>query len=132
MASGTITDNSGRTLSGQTTEAFLISLSHVPLFSIGLNCALGAEQLTPYLKILAKQSPFYVSVYPNAGLPNAFGGYDQTPAMMAEQIEIFLSQHMVNIIGGCCGTTPEHIQAIAEKAKQYKPRLLPKEILVLT
>jgi len=125
MASGTITDNSGRTLSGQTTEAFLISLSHVPLFSIGLNCALGAEQLTPYLKILAKQSPFYVSVYPNAGLPNAFGGYDQTPEMMAEQTEIFLSQHMVNIIGGCCGTTPDHIKAIAEKAKQYKPRLLP-------
>lgn len=125
MASGTITDNSGRTLSGQTTEAFLISLSHVPLFSIGLNCALGAEQLTPYLKILAKQSPFYVSVYPNAGLPNAFGGYDQTPEMMAEQTEVFLSQNMVNIIGGCCGTTPEHIKAIADKAKQYTPRQLP-------
>lgn len=125
MASGTITDASGRTLSGQTTEAFLISLSHVPLLSIGLNCALGAEQLIPYVKILAKQSPFYVSVYPNAGLPNAFGGYDQTPEMMAAQLEEILSQNMVNIIGGCCGTTPEHTKAIVEKAKQYKPRILP-------
>lgn len=125
MASGTITDNSGRTLSGQTTEAFLISLSHLPLLSIGLNCALGAEQLIPYIKILAKHSPFYVSVYPNAGLPNAFGGYDQTPEMMVEQLEEVLLQSMVNIVGGCCGTTPEHIKAIAEKAKQYKPRELP-------
>lgn len=130
MASGTITDNSGRTLSGQTTEAFLISLSHVPLLSIGLNCALGAEQLMPYLKILAKQSPFYISAYPNAGLPNAFGGYDQTPEMMADQIKSFLSQNLINIIGGCCGTTPEHIKAIAEQAKNYTPRTLPKQIVV--
>lgn len=122
MASGTITDASGRTLSGQTTEAFLISLSHIPLFSIGLNCALGAEQLTPYIKTLAQHSPFYVSVYPNAGLPNELGGYDQTPETMAKQVEYFLQQGWINILGGCCGTTPEHIKAMKEISKKYKPR----------
>ncbi|MCB9202078.1 MAG: homocysteine S-methyltransferase family protein [Flavobacteriales bacterium] len=122
MASGTITDASGRTLSGQTTEAFLISLSHVPLLSIGLNCALGAEQLTPYLKALANNSSFYVSVYPNAGLPNEMGEYDQSPEMMAKQVTPFLEQQMINIIGGCCGTTPKHIKAICETAKNYQPR----------
>lgn len=122
MASGTITDASGRTLSGQTTEAFLISLSHIPLLSIGLNCALGAEQLTPYLKTLSQKSPFYVSVYPNAGLPNELGGYDQTPEIMKLQVEEFLKHHYINILGGCCGTTPEHISAMAEIAKKYSPR----------
>lgn len=122
MVSGTITDQSGRTLSGQTTEAFLISISHVPLLSVGLNCALGAKQLRPYLQILDKKSDFFVSAHPNAGLPNEFGEYDETPELMAAQIKDFLDENLVNIIGGCCGTTPEHIKAIAELAAQYKPR----------
>jgi 5-methyltetrahydrofolate--homocysteine methyltransferase len=122
MVSGTITDASGRTLSGQTTEAFLISVSHVPLLSIGLNCALGASQLRPYLQVLDERSPFFVSAYPNAGLPNAFGHYDQTPEEMGSQIEEFLKEGLVNIVGGCCGTTPDHIKVIAEIAKKYKPR----------
>ncbi len=123
MISGTITDASGRTLSGQTTEAFLISLSHVPLLSIGLNCALGARQLRPYLKVLDSESPFFVSAYPNAGLPNEFGHYDQTPDEMAAEIEEYLKEGLVNIVGGCCGSTPDHIQKIAEVAKKYKPRV---------
>lgn len=122
MVSGTITDASGRTLSGQTTEAFLISLSHVPLLSIGLNCALGAKELRPYLQVLAKKSDFYVSAHPNAGLPNEFGNYDQTASQMADQIEEFLQENLINIIGGCCGTTPEHIKAIADVAAKYQPR----------
>lgn len=122
MASGTITDKSGRTLSGQTTEAFLISLEHIDLLSIGLNCALGAKDLIPYLTVLSQHAPFAVSVYPNAGLPNAFGGYDQTPELMREQLEPMLSQGLVNIIGGCCGTTPDHIRLIAQAAANYKPR----------
>ncbi len=122
MASGTITDKSGRTLSGQTTEAFLISLSHVDLFSIGLNCSLGAKDLKPYLKILSDRSPALVSVYPNAGLPNAFGGYDETPEFMAEQVQEFMEDDLINIVGGCCGTSPDHIQAITELSKQYSPR----------
>ncbi len=122
MVSGTITDASGRTLSGQTTEAFLISLSHVPLLSIGLNCALGAAQLRPYLQVLNENAPFFVSAYPNAGLPNEFGHYDQTPKEMGEQMEEFLKEGLVNIVGGCCGTTPDHIRVIAEVAKKYKPR----------
>jgi len=124
MVSGTITDASGRTLSGQTTEAFLISVSHVPLLSIGLNCALGAKQLQPYLNILSKNADFNVSAHPNAGLPNEFGEYDETPEMMAEQIKDFLENNLINVIGGCCGTTPPHIKAIAEIAKEYKPRIL--------
>lgn len=124
MISGTITDASGRTLSGQTTEAFLISVSHVPLLSIGLNCALGAKQLRPYLQVLAQKANFNVSAHPNAGLPNEFGQYDQSPEMMAEQIEVFLQENLINIIGGCCGTTPEHITAIAEVAKKYQPRVI--------
>ena len=123
MISGTITDASGRTLSGQTTEAFLISLSHVPLLSIGLNCALGARQLRPYLQVLDHASPFYVSAYPNAGLPNAFGHYDQTPDEMAAEIEEYLKEGLVNIVGGCCGSTPDHIASIAAVAKKYKPRV---------
>ncbi|MGY6557898.1 MAG: homocysteine S-methyltransferase family protein [Nitritalea sp.] len=127
MMSGTITDASGRTLSGQTTEAFLISVSHVPLLSIGLNCALGARELRPYLKVLADKAPFYVSAYPNAGLPNAFGAYDQGPGEMAQQVEEFLASGWVNILGGCCGTTPEHIAAIAAAAAKYSPRPLQEE-----
>ncbi len=124
MVSGTITDASGRTLSGQTAEAFLISLSHIPMLSVGLNCALGANQLTPYLEVLAQKASFGISAHPNAGLPNAFGEYDETPEQMAEQIKEYMEKNLVNIIGGCCGTTPEHIKAIADLAKEYKPRKL--------
>ena len=122
MISGTITDASGRTLTGQTTEAFLISISHFPLLSVGLNCALGARDMQPYLKTLATKSSFHVSAHPNAGLPNEFGAYDETPEMMCEQLKRFLDDGLINIIGGCCGTTPDHIQAIAELASNYKPR----------
>lgn len=122
MVSGTITDQSGRTLTGQTTEAFLISLSHMPLLSIGLNCALGASMMRPYLQILNNTSRFAVSAHPNAGLPNEFGQYEESPQMMADQIKTFLDEGLVNIIGGCCGTTPEHIKAIADIAKNYTPR----------
>jgi 5-methyltetrahydrofolate--homocysteine methyltransferase len=122
MVSGTITDASGRTLSGQTTEAFLISVSHVPLLSVGLNCAMGASMLRPYLQVLSEKAPFFVSVYPNAGLPNEFGQYDQSPESMGEQVEEFLKEGLVNILGGCCGTTPEHIHVIAELAARYTPR----------
>ncbi|MCO5229783.1 MAG: homocysteine S-methyltransferase family protein [Chitinophagales bacterium] len=124
IVSGTITDNSGRTLTGQTTEAFLISISHAPIFAVGLNCALGAKELRPYLQIMAKESPFYVCVYPNAGLPNEFGGYDQDACTMSHEIEEFLELQLVNIVGGCCGTTPEHIKSIAKVAANYKPRPL--------
>lgn len=123
MVSGTITDQSGRTLTGQTTEAFLISMQHFPLLTIGLNCALGASMMRPYLKLLKESSPFGVSAHPNAGLPNEFGEYDETPELMAVQIKEFLDEGLVNIIGGCCGTTPDHIRAIAELAKNYQPRI---------
>jgi 5-methyltetrahydrofolate--homocysteine methyltransferase len=122
MVSGTITDASGRTLSGQTTEAFLISVSHVPLLSVGLNCALGAAMLRPYLKVLSDKAPFFVSAYPNAGLPNEFGQYDETPEQMGSQVEEFLKEGLVNMVGGCCGTTPEHIKVIASLAARYQPR----------
>jgi len=122
MVSGTITDASGRTLSGQTTEAFLTSLSHVPLMSIGLNCALGADQLRPYVQILDRNSPFPVSAHPNAGLPNAFGEYDQGPEEMKALLQVYLEQNLLNVVGGCCGTTPEHIQAIAELVQKFEPR----------
>jgi 5-methyltetrahydrofolate--homocysteine methyltransferase len=124
MISGTITDASGRTLSGQTTEAFLISMEHVPLLSIGLNCALGAEALRPYLQVLASKSNFFVSAYPNAGLPNEMGQYDQSPNAMMKQVEEFCKEGLVNILGGCCGTTPDHIKAIADMAAKYEPRKL--------
>jgi 5-methyltetrahydrofolate--homocysteine methyltransferase len=127
MVSGTITDASGRTLSGQTTEAFLVSVSHVPLLSIGLNCALGADMLRPYLQVLNENAPFFVSAYPNAGLPNAFGHYDQTPEEMAALVEEYLKEGLVNIIGGCCGTTPAHIKKIVELVKNFKPREIPVE-----
>jgi len=114
MVSGTITDASGRTLSGQTTEAFLISMQHADLLSIGLNCALGADAMRPYLKTLKQKAPFYVSAHPNAGLPNEMGEYDETPEIMGEQIKTFINENIVNIIGGCCGTTPEHIKVMAD------------------
>lgn len=124
MVSGTITDASGRTLSGQTVEAFLISISHIPLLSVGFNCALGADQLKPYLRRLAHNTQFSVSAHPNAGLPNAFGQYDQTPEEMQALIREYLNDNLINIIGGCCGTTPEHIRLIAEVAAEYEPRKL--------
>ena len=124
MLSGTITDASGRTLSGQTAEAFLISVAHIPLLTIGFNCALGAKQLTPHLEVLAKNSTIKISAHPNAGLPNAFGEYDESPEMMAAQIKEYLDKNIINIIGGCCGTTPAHIKAIADMVKDYKPRFV--------
>ena len=124
MVSGTITDASGRTLSGQTVEAFLISVSHVDLLSVGFNCALGAEQLKPYVKRLSQISDFYISAYPNAGLPNAFGEYDETPETMGKVLDTYLEDGLLNIVGGCCGTRPEHIRVIAESAAKYSPRKL--------
>lgn len=124
MVSGTITDASGRTLSGQTAEAFLISISHIPILSVGFNCALGASQLVPHLEVLSNKTEHAVSAHPNAGLPNAFGEYDETPEQMAQQIKEYLEKGLVNIVGGCCGTTPEHISAIAELVKQHEPRTL--------
>lgn len=122
MVSGTITDASGRTLSGQTAEAFLISVSHIPILSVGFNCALGAKQLVPHLEVISAKSEFAVSAHPNAGLPNAFGEYDETPEQMAAQIKEYVEKGLVNIVGGCCGTTPEHIKAIADLVALYPPR----------
>jgi len=122
MVSGTITDASGRILSGQTADAFLISVSHVPLLSIGLNCAMGAAALRPYLQVLDEKAPFFISAYPNAGLPNEFGHYDQTPEEMAAEVEEYLKEGLVNIVGGCCGSTPDHIRSIATMAAKYTPR----------
>ena len=122
MVSGTITDASGRTLSGQTVEAFVASLSHIPLLSIGFNCALGADLLLPYMKRLSNITEFFTSAHPNAGLPNAFGEYDQTAEEMKLLIREYLESKCVNIIGGCCGTTPEHIKLIAEEANNFSPR----------
>jgi len=124
MISGTITDASGRTLSGQTVEAFLISLQHANLLSIGLNCALGADQLLSYIRRLSSQADCYISAHPNAGLPNAFGQYDQGADEMGGLIEKYLKDGLVNIIGGCCGSTPEHIAKIASLAANYSPRKL--------
>ena len=129
MVSGTITDASGRTLSGQTAEAFLISVSHHNLLSVGFNCALGAQQLTPYLETLANNSDYYISAYPNAGLPNAFGQYDESPEFMAEQIREYAEKRLINIVGGCCGTTPPHIKAIADLVKDYEPRKLKETVI---
>ncbi len=125
MVSVTLADASGRTLSGQTIEAFYTSMKHVRPLSIGLNCAYGAKQMRPYLERLAAVSEFAVSSHPNAGLPNLMGGYDETPAMMAADVEEFLKEGLINIIGGCCGTTPAHIGAIAQVARRYKPRPKP-------
>lgn len=118
MVSGTITDASGRTLSGQTTEAFLISVQHANLLSVGLNCALGADALRPYLRMLKKKAPFFISAHPNAGLPNEMGEYEDTPEKMAEQIGVYLDEGLVQIVGGCCGTTPEHTKAMVQVVEQ--------------
>jgi 5-methyltetrahydrofolate--homocysteine methyltransferase len=125
MVSGTITDASGRTLSGQTVEAFLNSVSHIDLLSIGFNCSLGAEQLNPFIEELSRKAPFYVSAYPNAGLPNQFGQYDETPLQMATHVSPILKNRSVNIIGGCCGTTPDHIRELCNAARGCEPRPLP-------
>jgi 5-methyltetrahydrofolate--homocysteine methyltransferase len=125
MISGTITDRSGRTLSGQTPEAFWYSMRHLRPFSIGLNCALGAELMRPYLAELAAHADARVSAYPNAGLPNAMGEYDETPDDMACQMEPWAKDGIVNIVGGCCGSTPDHIRHIAEHVARYAPRKIP-------
>ncbi|MFM7092545.1 MAG: homocysteine S-methyltransferase family protein, partial [Bacteroidota bacterium] len=125
MISGTITDASGRTLSGQTVGAFWASINHVPLLSVGLNCALGATEMRPYLKELSEISDCYISAYPNAGLPNEFGEYDQGASEMKQYIKEFASSGFVNIVGGCCGTTPDHIRAMAEAVSGIKPRKIP-------
>ncbi|MCG8580964.1 MAG: homocysteine S-methyltransferase family protein, partial [Bacteroidales bacterium] len=119
MVSGTITDASGRTLSGQTLQAFIDSISHMDILSIGLNCSLGAKELEPYVTELSKNAPFYISTHPNAGLPNQFGEYDQTPDEMSKLVGEWMADGKVNIIGGCCGTTPEHIAAMAKVAESY-------------
>jgi 5-methyltetrahydrofolate--homocysteine methyltransferase len=125
MVSGTITDQSGRTLSGQTPEAFLNAVRHAHPFSVGLNCALGAKQLAPYLDELSQTADTLVSAHPNAGLPNEFGGYDQGPDEMAKLVGDFAQRGLVNIVGGCCGTTPDHIRAIAEAVRDLPPRAVP-------
>lgn len=125
MISGTITDASGRTLSGQTLEAFYISVMHAKPFSIGLNCALGGEQMRPYIEELSQIANCYVSCYPNAGLPNTFGEYDEEPHETAHIIEDFAKEGFVNIVGGCCGTTPDHIRHMAESVRPITPRPLP-------
>ncbi|SNZ00885.1 homocysteine S-methyltransferase family protein [Flagellimonas pacifica] len=129
MVSGTITDASGRTLSGQTAEAFLISISHIPILSVGFNCALGAKQLVPHLEVVSAKTDYGVSAHPNAGLPNAFGEYDETPEEMASQIQEYVEKGLVNIVGGCCGTTPEHIKAITDLVAKYQPRKLSHPII---
>ena len=123
MVSVTITDRSGRTLSGQTVEAFWNSISHMKLLSVGINCALGAKQMRPYIEELSQIAPVAISCYPNAGLPNAFGGFDETPDIMATDLGEFAANGWLNIVGGCCGTTPAHIKAIADAAREFKPRL---------
>ncbi len=125
MISGTITDKSGRTLSGQTPEAFWYSVAHANPISIGLNCALGAKDMIPHLHELSKSAWTHISAYPNAGLPNEFGQYDESPEFMASVVEEFLKNELINIVGGCCGTTPQHIKAIAEIAQKYNPRKVP-------
>ena len=127
MISGTITDLSGRTLSGQTVEAFYTSVSHAPLLSIGLNCALGPKEMRPYIEELAHIAPIYVSCYPNAGLPDPLSptGFPETPETLAPQIREWAAQGWLNIVGGCCGTTPDHIRAIANAVRDCAPRRLP-------
>jgi 5-methyltetrahydrofolate--homocysteine methyltransferase len=122
MISGTITDASGRTLSGQTLEAFYISLIHANPLSIGLNCALGAREMRPHIEELSSMASCYTSAYPNAGLPNAFGEYDEQPSETAHIIEEWAKEGLLNIVGGCCGTTPDHIRHIAEEVRKYEPR----------
>ena len=130
MVSVTITDRSGRTLSGQTVEAFWASMSHVPLFSIGINCALGAKEMKPYVEELSQLAPVFFSCYPNAGLPNPFGGFDETPEVMCADLRAFAERGWVNIVGGCCGTTPEHVRAIARAVEGLPPRVPPPPVPV--
>lgn len=126
MLSGTIVDMSGRTLSGQTIGAFFISVAHAPeLLSIGINCSLGSKQMRPFIKELSETAPFYTSLYPNAGLPNEFGEYDETPDFMETAVAEYMTEGMINIIGGCCGTTPEHIRAFSKAATKFSPRIPP-------
>ena len=125
LISGTITDASGRTLSGQTAEAFWYSVRHARPLAIGLNCALGAKELRAHIDVLAQVADVHVSAHPNAGLPNAFGGYDETPADMARDLREFAQGGLLNLVGGCCGTTPEHIAAIAEAVRELPPRAVP-------
>ncbi|HEY7511236.1 MAG TPA: homocysteine S-methyltransferase family protein, partial [Vicinamibacteria bacterium] len=125
MVSVTITDRSGRTLSGQTVEAFWASVSHVPLLSIGINCALGAKEMKPYVDELSQLAPVFFSCYPNAGLPNAFGGFDETPESMSADLRSFAERGWLNVVGGCCGTTPTHVRAIAEAVRGLPPRVPP-------
>ena len=124
MLSVTITDLSGRTLSGQTLDAFLASVSSYPIFSVGLNCSFGAEQMRPYLKELAAKAPYYISIHPNAGLPNSMGEYDETPEIMVPQMASFVDEGLVNIIGGCCGTTEEFIAGYVKVVEGKKPHIL--------
>ncbi len=124
MISVTVSDVKGRTLSGQTLEEFLASISNFPILSIGINCSFGAAQIKPFLELLATKSPYFISLYPNAGLPNQFGEYDETAAQMVKIIEKYMSDGLINMIGGCCGTTPEHIKLLAEKVKKYKPHVI--------
>jgi 5-methyltetrahydrofolate--homocysteine methyltransferase len=128
FVSGTIVDKSGRTLSGQTTDAFVISVSHSRPMSLGLNCALGATEMRPFIETVSRLTEAYVLCYPNAGLPNAFGGYDETPEIMAGLLKEFAVNGLVNLVGGCCGSTPEHIKAIAEAMNGLRPRELPKNL----
>jgi 5-methyltetrahydrofolate--homocysteine methyltransferase len=128
MISGTITDASGRTLSGQTAEAFYASVSHGRPLSIGLNCALGAKDLREHVETLANIADCYISAHPNAGLPNAFGEYDETPEEMAATLKEFAESGLLNLVGGCCGTTPAHIKAIAEAVNAIAPRRLPQPL----
>lgn len=124
MVSATITDNSGRTLSGQTPKAFWASIKHANILSVGLNCALGAREMLPHIEEISKVATCRVSAHPNAGLPNAFGKYDQTPQDMQDEIKNFLDKGLLNILGGCCGTTPEHLKSLVSLANTYKPRPL--------
>jgi 5-methyltetrahydrofolate--homocysteine methyltransferase len=133
MISGTIVDKSGRTLSGQTAEAFWISIAHAqPLLSVGFNCALGSKEMRPYIEELSEKATCYTSLYPNAGLPNELGEYEETPHYMADQFEEYASEGFVNIVGGCCGTTPDHIRSIAEVAHKHEPRRIPERKPYLT
>lgn len=126
MVSVTISDNAGRTLSGQTLEAFVASIAHAPILSVGINCSFGAKEILPFLRRLSEIAPFCISVHPNAGLPNRFGEYDETPQMMADDMKLYLEENLVNVMGGCCGTTPEHIELLADIANGYAPHT-PKE-----
>ena len=127
IISGTIIDAAGRTLSGQNAEAFYISMSHAKPFCIGFNCALGAQALTPFLQRLSKIATTYVHAYPNAGLPNAMGGYDETPENFGLNVSKFCTEGLVNMVGGCCGTTPDYIEALAKAVKGLPKREVPKK-----